>query len=235
MENFENVIAIDGPSGCGKSTIAQLIAKRNNFQMIDTGALFRVIAIKLHEKFPVERKEDLNISNQEIDDYLESLNFQYSYSDDQVYVKESDIDYSQAIREHRVSHYASMFSSLPSVRSFVKTWERKIVQSADKTSILEGRDIGSVVFPNAVVKFFLVADSSIRAERRYDQLKQQGKLGDLTLEKIQQDIEARDHADSTRTEAPLVKAPGAIEIDTSRMEIMQVCETLEKEIHLKLN
>jgi cytidylate kinase len=229
MESNQNVIAIDGPSGCGKSTLAQRLAQELELQMIDTGALFRTLALFLHET--MEEGDSLEA---DIGTLLSEQEFQYRIVDGKVRVQCNGHDFSSRIREHSTSALASKFSGLAPVREFVKKWERKIVAESSKTSILEGRDIGTVIFPNAKVKFFLTADSRVRAERRYQQLSQAGQLNDLTLDQIQKDIEARDLADRTREIAPLLKADDAIEVDTSSLNIDEVCTLMRDKIKQSL-
>ena len=206
------VIAIDGPSGSGKSTIAKLIAKDLNLTYLDTGALYRAIAYSL-AKLDIEANQ-----TQKIENTLKDLKFEYGKSDDELIVV-NDENLSQAIREHHVSELASIYSKLPVVREFLKTFQRDFAKT--NPSVLEGRDIGTVIFPDAALKVFLTADPEVRAQRRYAQLKEMGQT-DLDLEQILADIKSRDESDQNRDIAPLKKASDAVGIDTSSVSISEV-------------
>ncbi|MEX0797880.1 MAG: (d)CMP kinase [Bacteriovoracaceae bacterium] len=213
----DRVIAIDGPSGSGKSTITKLLANELNFTYLDTGAMFRALAYKLDQL-------DIDFSGQALSnedlmkarDFLESLDFQYAPSKD-VLIKINGEDLSQKIREHHVSRLASQISKFPVVREYLAKIQKDAAR--ERPSILEGRDIGTVIFPNAALKFFLTADNDVRARRRLKQLRAKGAGGDLSLEQIKKDIEKRDQEDSRRETAPLKKAEDAIVINTSALTI----------------
>lgn len=211
--NYSKVIAIDGPSGSGKSTIAKNIAKELSLTYIDTGAMFRAISIFLND---CDVTSEIGISKK-----LAFMNFEYSPSQN-ILVRVNGEDLTEKIREHEVSSLASFYSRFESVRSYLGELQRSIASRAP--SILEGRDIGTIIFPNALIKVFLTADSKVRAKRRLDQLIEKKPENDqkYTIESILQDIRDRDAKDSSRDRAPLVKAHDAIEIDTSHLTIEDV-------------
>lgn len=211
------VIAIDGPSGSGKSTIAKNIADTLQLTYLDTGAMFRAIALILDEKL---------ISSADttgIEECLSKMKFEYQPSDN-VLIRINDVDLTHEIREHHVSKLASQYSQVPQIREFLKLKQREIASS--KASILEGRDIGTVIFPNAALKVFLTARAEVRAKRRLRELKERSPNENYNLEKILQDIVNRDMSDQNRSVAPLVKADDAVEIDTSEMTISEIVDQI---------
>lgn len=228
MSPSAKVIAIDGPSGSGKSTIAKLISDKLGLTYLDTGALYRSLAYLLHDK---------NINESEvkkIEIYLSKIHLEYSPTKD-VLVRIDNEDLSKKIREHYVSGLASRYSKLPVVRSYLKSFQREF--ALKKPSVLEGRDIGTVIFPDAAIKIFLTASSEIRAQRRFEQLKELGQdVSKMDINSIQADIEKRDEEDRTRTEAPLKKAEGAIEMDTSSCSIDEIvndiCDVYNQKVSL---
>ncbi len=210
---MDKVVAIDGPSGSGKSTIAQLFAKKHNLLYIDTGAMFRAIAFVLDQD---------KISPDDvvrIEERLDQMNFEYGASDEKLVMIDNE-NLTLKIREHQVSKLASIYSQVSSVRSYLKKCQRDIAKKS--SSLLEGRDIGTVIFPKAAVKFFLTANNEVRAQRRLEQLKKLDSTKDYSLEQISKDIAKRDHSDQSRSLAPLLKAQDAIEIDTSNSTIDEV-------------
>ena len=222
ISSLDKVIAIDGPSGSGKSTITKILAQGLGFLYLDTGAMFRALAYKLDSLDIDFSKEELSPAEEEqVLKFLSELDFQYAPRKG-VLIEVNGEDLSSKIREHHVSKMASKTSKFPVVRKYLKDKQREAAKK--EPSILEGRDIGTVIFPNAALKFFLTASSEVRARRRLDQLKEQGKLEGLTLEKIQKDIEKRDEEDSKSALAPLKKAADAIEVDTSTMTINEVID-----------
>ena len=217
------VIAIDGPSGSGKSTIAKSVSTKLSLTYLDTGAMFRAIAYSL-DSAGIKVEETDRIS-----DFLSSLNFEYAPSE-AVLIRLNSEDLSSKIREHHVSRLASHYSVIPEIRNYLKEAQRKI--ASNRPSILEGRDIGTVIFPDAVIKVFLTADPKVRGQRRYDQLKDLGKdMSGVSVDSLISDIEARDAADSSRDVAPLVKADDAIEIDTTALAIEEVIEKIADLYH----
>lgn len=231
METKDKVIAIDGPSGSGKSTIAKIIAQKLNLTYLDTGAMFRSLAYVLN-RLPIDfNKQTLTESEQQqVEQCLQEMHFEYGISPE-ILIRIDGEDLTSKIREHHVSAMASKISKFSIVRDYLALKQRQI--ALKRASILEGRDIGTVIFPKAAVKIFLTASASIRAKRRYEQLVEkdasnQQKYDQATIEK---DIIARDQQDEQRTIAPLVKASDAIEIDTSSMSINEVCDRIIDEYH----
>tara|TARA_B100001971_G_C18268008_1_gene596074 strand:- start:5709 stop:6395 length:687 start_codon:yes stop_codon:yes gene_type:complete len=216
----DQVIAIDGPSGSGKSTITKELASRLNITYLDTGAMFRSLGVILSEKnFVLINPSDEDLK--EITVFLDSLDFQYAPSED-ILIKINDTDYTDIIREHSVSKLASVVSKLNPVREYLAKMQREIAKQ--RVSILEGRDIGTVIFPNAALKIYLTASSDVRAKRRCDELKERGESFDF--EQIKKDIELRDYEDMNRSIAPLKKADDAIEINSDNKSISQLTDEI---------
>lgn len=223
----DKVIAIDGPSGSGKSTITKLLAKRLDFLYLDTGAMFRALAYKLESLGIDFSKKELTCDEAEkVETFLKALDFRYAPAPN-VLIEIDGADLTEAIREHRVSKMASQISKFPVIRKYLKDKQREAAKRGP--SILEGRDIGTVIFPDAALKFFLTANSEVRAKRRLAQLSDEGKDAGLTLARVQKDIEKRDEVDSQRKTAPLKKADDAIVVDTSGMSVSEVVDLMISE------
>ena len=213
------IIAIDGPAGSGKSTIAKLIAEDLGLVYLDTGAMYRLVTLKaLNEgilgDFEKIKKmlNNLNIDIKENGFYLDN------------------VDVSDEIRKPIVSENVSDIAAIREVREKMVDLQRKFSES--KNVILDGRDIGTVVFPNANVKIFLVADAKERANRRYKELVKKGE--NVKIEEIYENILKRDEIDSTRKESPLKKAEDAIEVDTTSKNIEEVKNEILKIIKKKV-
>lgn len=206
MSNF--IIALDGPSGSGKSTIANILAKKLKISYLNTGSMYRAVTLFFLEN-NIEKLDKIDI------DLLRKINI--DIKEDRVFLNGKDV--SEKIRNKEVTENVSWVSSISLVRKYLVDMQRKISQN--KSIILDGRDIGTVVFPNAKYKFFLVASSEIRAKRRYEQ-----NEIDKSLEEIQKDIEKRDYLDSHREISPLKKAEDAIEIDSSNLTIDETIEEI---------
>ena len=213
-------IAIDGPSGVGKSTIAKRLAKELGFVYIDTGAMFRGLGVYFLDK-------GLDINDEEsicsaVADARETI----KYIDGEQHVYVNDEDVTARLRTEDVSKAASVTSQYQPVRAKLLELQREMAKTTDV--IMDGRDIGTVVLPDAQLKVFMIARPEIQAQRRYDQLKEQGKLGDATFETILADIKERDYRDTHRANAPLKMADDGVEVDTSELTIPQVMDTILK-------
>ena len=207
------VITIDGPSGAGKSTVAKLLALALGYQYIDTGAMYRAVA---YAYFGKEQRPDL-------ERFLRSLSLRFVFgSATQVYLNGEEI--SQKIRTPEISLRASALSQDSRVRAYLTKMQREMGKEGGV--VLEGRDTGSVVFPDAEVKFYLDADVYERARRRQHELS--GQTAENDLERVKEEIEKRDKDDSEREIAPLVQPQGAHYVDTTRLDIEGVVETLKK-------
>jgi len=219
VENKRLIVTLDGPAGVGKTTLAKRVAKELNFAYLDTGAMFRATALKLG-KGAWERTEE------ELRKNLEGLSFTLSGTgeDSRLYVNNEPVG--DEIRTEAVGMWASNIAVIPAVRAFQKQAQQAI--GAGTSLVCEGRDMGTVVFPNAKYKFFLDASPEIRAERRYKQLQEMGQEADL--KEITDRLKARDKQDMGRAEAPLKPAKDAIIIDTGGLSIDGVFDRIMEEI-----
>lgn len=209
------VIAIDGPSGSGKSTVTKTLAAKLGILYIDTGAMFRAIALHSHENsVPFEEKK--------LSEFLPTISLKY-IGDKNRLIAINGVDFTEKIREHFVSELASQISSIPAVRSFLLNFQRSLVK--EKMAIMEGRDIGTVVFPDAFCKIYLSASNEVRAKRRMEELTNKGQTG-FTFDSILKDIIERDERDKNRTIAPLKMADDAILVDSSQLTSDQVIEKM---------
>lgn len=219
----DQVIALDGPSGSGKSTVAKMIAHKLGLIYIDTGAMFRAAAYSLQHtgidftKPKLEESEDQFITK-----FFHDHRFQFA-PEPGVLILLDNLNLTDVIREHHVSKLASQVSKHKVVRDFLKSWQREIVR--DRPAILDGRDIGTVIFPNALLKVFLTASPEERATRRFEELKVRGQT-ELDYETILKDIKERDFEDMNREIAPLKKAEDGVELDSTGKDIPQIVEEI---------
>ena len=205
-------IAIDGPSGAGKSTIAKILAKELNITYLDTGAMYRALGLKVYN-LGISPLDEFAVA-QIIKDT--TIDIQAGENGSIVFLDGRDV--STEIRQHHISKMASDVSSLQCVRIYMVALQQRI--AAKRDSVLDGRDIGTVVLPNADFKFYLTASVETRAHRRYLELCSRGEKCDEEL--IKADIEKRDYNDMHRQHSPLKKADDAIEIDSTLLTIEQV-------------
>ncbi len=211
-------IAIDGPAGAGKSTIAKALAKKMNLIYVDTGAMYRAMALYLlREKIDPEDAESVSKKCKEAD-----ITIRYEAGVQVVYLNDENVN--GYLRTEEVGNMASKTSTQPAVRKKLVQLQQKLASGTD--CVMDGRDIGTVVLPEADVKIYMTASSLVRAKRRYDELTAKGESCDL--EKIQADIEERDYRDMHREHSPLKQADDAILLDTSDMTIEQVVEEMNR-------
>lgn len=209
-------IAIDGPAGAGKSTIAKKIAAALSFVYVDTGAMYRAIGLYLI-RLGIEGTQEEKIATT-----LSNINVKIEYVSGEQQVILNGENVNSCIRTEEVSQMTSKISVYPAVRQKLLQLQQTMAEESDV--IMDGRDIGTCVLPNADVKIYLTADPVVRAKRRFFELTQKGM--DCQLEDIERDIRERDHRDMTREVAPLKKAEDAIEVNTSTLTIDEVVERI---------
>lgn len=209
-------VAIDGPAGAGKSTIAKELSKKLGVIYVDTGAMYRAMALFLI------RQGIKSSETEEISKKCEEADISISFENGQQVVTLNGENVNGLIRTEEVGNMASASSPNPDVRKKLVALQRKL--ASEKSVVMDGRDIGTVVLPNAKVKIYLTASSAVRAKRRYDELTAKGESCDM--EKIEADIIERDHRDMTREISPLRQADDAVLVDTSDMSIAEVQERL---------
>ena len=218
-------IAIDGPAGAGKSTLARQLAGELGYLYVDTGAIYRTVAVKTCragvDAADAEQVVPL-LSDMDIRMEYDAQGVQRMYLDGE--------DVSEAIREHHVSALASKVSAIPAVRAFLLDFQRK--QARESNVVMDGRDIGTVVLPDADVKIFLTASPEERARRRFLELQQKGVKD--SYEKVLADMKQRDLQDSTRAIAPLKQAHDAILLDTSGLSLEQSVAAIKSIVERKL-
>ena len=209
-------VAIDGPAGAGKSTIAKLCAKKMNLVYVDTGAMYRAVALYLLES-------GIDVNNRAaVAEKCSGANVDIKYEDGIQNVYLNGVNVTGRLREEAVGNTASVTSAVPEVRSQIFSLQRGLAERGGV--IMDGRDIGTVVMPDADVKIYLTASSEVRARRRVLELEAKGEKPDF--EEVKRDIEERDHRDMTREISPLKQADDAVLVDTSDMTIDQVAEKI---------
>ncbi len=211
-------IAIDGPAGAGKSTIAKALAKKMNLIYVDTGAMYRAMALYLLRENVMP--EDTQAVGRQCE--MADITIRYEEGVQVVYLNGENVN--ALLRTEEVGNMASRTSTQPAVRKKLVELQQKLALDAD--CVMDGRDIGTVVLPGADVKIFMTASSLVRAQRRYDELLAKGESCDL--EKIKADIEERDYRDMHREHSPLKQAEDAVLLDTSEMTIEQVVEEMSR-------
>ncbi len=213
------VVAIDGYSSCGKSTLAKALAKKLHFIYVDSGAMYRAVTLYF-------LRNDTDLKNHNlIIEALEHIDLNFHSRDYQSHILLNGEEVSEEIRQMPVSENVSLIASIKEVRKAMVRKQQKMGKS--KNMIMDGRDIGTTVFPNAQVKLFMTADPKIRAERRYNELKAKGE--NVSLEEIFDNIAHRDFLDTTREESPLMRAKDAIILDNTNLtEEQQLAFAMEQ-------
>jgi len=214
------IITIDGPAGAGKTTVSKLLSQKLGIIYVDTGAIYRGVAFEIKNQ-NIEWENDVILET-----FLEGLDLRFIKKNDSLVLMSSGRDISKFIRTPEISMLASSSSARPQVRAALLDIQKKIAKKED--AVFEGRDMGTVVFPEADYKFYLFADLTVRAKRRYDEMPDKTK----NINKVEQDMQTRDTNDSQRETAPLKPAADAIEIDSTFLTIEQVVEKMLKIIEI---
>lgn len=213
------IVAIDGPAGAGKSSVSKILARRLGFTLVDTGAIYRCVALEA-------RRQGIALDDDpKLEVLLQGLTVTFHIEDDQNHVFIDGKDVSEAIRNPENSLAASQVSSRPVVRNHLLDVQRRLALSAKLGAILEGRDIGTVVFPDADVKVFLFANPEIRARRRFEELFEKGS--EKPISQVLDEQNRRDREDSQREVAPLKAAEDAVQIDSTGLPLSQVVQQIE--------
>jgi cytidylate kinase len=213
------IIAIDGPAGSGKSTVARILAHKLGFLYIDTGAMYRALTLKAIEE-KIDIKDTTGLIEMANNSRIDLMN----NPDGSIKIILDGRDVTGLIREPRITQWVSDIAKIKGIRQIMLGLQRKLGKERD--SVLDGRDIGTVVFPDADKKFYIDADFKERVRRRYKELKELCQI--ITLEEVEKDLRNRDTIDSTREFAPLKKAADAIYIDTTDMTIEEVVNEVLK-------
>jgi len=212
------IVAVDGASGTGKSTVCKLIASELGLVYVDTGAIYRCVALAAH-------KASVSFDDQNgLKDICNNLNLTFIFKDGVNRVLLDSQDVTDEIRTPQMAMRASKISAIPVVRACLLGIQKKMAKNAAKGAILDGRDIGTVVFPDAEIKIFLTASDTVRAQRRYNELKSRGM--DVKFEQVLKETIQRDKQDSERPIAPLKKAVDAVEINTDGLTIQEEKEKM---------
>ena len=219
------IVAIDGPAASGKSTAALGVAKALNITHLDTGSMYRAVTFGLISN--QIRFEDIKA----VEYFLESLKLRFSKSKKRTDLILNDKNVTDLIRNNIISENVSEVSAIKIIREFMVKIQREMASDTD--CILEGRDIGTVVFPNADFKFFVTADEKSRASRRLNDLVDSGDKNVSELNSVLEDLKVRDHKDSTRIHSPLKKAKDALVIDTTHLTINEVVDKIVNTVNQK--
>ncbi|MCX5633676.1 MAG: (d)CMP kinase [Phycisphaerae bacterium] len=216
------IITIDGPAGSGKSTTARLLAEKIGAAFLDTGAMYRAVTV-------AAMRSQLDLGNVEtVEKLIDSADFKFEITNNQMAVKINNKDITEQIRDPKVTENVRFIASQPSLRSRLVKMQQNFAQKYQKI-VTEGRDQGTVVFPDADYKFFLTADSARRTKRRAEELTEKGLKVDLT--KLRKEIEIRDAADKNRNTGPLVPAKDAVIIDNTNLTLEQTVNEILKIIN----
>jgi len=212
------VVAIDGYSSCGKSTLAKALAKKLHYIYVDSGAMYRAVALYF-------LRNDIDVHDHaRIEEALKDIHLNFHSRDYETHITLNGEEVSEEIRQMPVSEKVSEVSALKEVRREMVKQQQRMGQS--KNIVMDGRDIGTAVFPQATVKIFMTADPKVRAERRFKEISQ--KNPDITLEEVFENLAHRDYADTTREESPLIRAADAIILDNTNL-------TPEEQLQFALN
>lgn len=214
------IIAIDGPSGTGKSTVALLVSKELGFLYFNSGAMYRSLAFQM-----LSNQQDID-SDEDIKDAISSFEFDIAFEEDEYRYKLNGQDVSSSLWQDSISEAASFIAKKPFVRKALLPLQKAFGKRGNV--VFEGRDIGTIIFPQAEVKIYLTASDEVRARRRFEQLKEKfpDKADSFNFAVVLENVIDRDKRDVTRDIAPLKKADGAFEIDTSMMNIDQVVKKI---------
>ena len=227
MSNFDEkyiVVTIDGVAASGKSTTAKLVAESLGFNYIDTGAMYRAAAL-------AAKKSNANPEDEPaVFSAVEKSNLSVEYSSDEMKIFILGEEVSDELRTDEVSELTSIISKFPSVRELMVKLQRELVKNGN--FVVEGRDIGTVVFPNAQLKFFLTASAEVRARRRYKEMGPDQNT--RTIEEVENEMKKRDLRDATRAISPLKKAGDAVELDTTEMTIDEQVKHLTRVIQMEI-
>lgn len=221
------IVAIDGPAGAGKSTVSKLLSRRLGLSFVDTGALYRTVALSARRQ-GIAVEDDAGLSG-----LIGRIRISFKAVGDENRVNLDGEDVSAEIRTPEISLLASAVSARPVVRDGLLGLQRRLALEAPVGAVLEGRDIGTVVFPDADLKFFLEANPDVRARRRYEELFQKG--AESTLDAVLADQTKRDRDDASRAVAPLKPADDAVRVDSSVLPLSEVVQQLERTIRARMS
>lgn len=204
-------VAVDGHSSCGKSTIAKALAKKLSYFYVDSGAMYRAVTL-----FALQHKliDEIEVNQEELLLMLSKIKIHFEMVKGVQHAFLNDVDVEKEIRSLNVSDHVSQVAKIKEVRAFLVKQQKKLGE--EKGVVMDGRDIGTVVFPGAEVKFFVTANLDVRAQRRFNEMKSKG-FNDVSLADIKRNLEERDFVDSHREVSPLIRASDAILLDTSHM------------------
>lgn len=208
MHSTNKVIAIDGYSSCGKSTLAKALAEKLGYLYIDSGAMYRAVTLYVIRHSVSLRDDD------EVLAALSQIHIDFEKESDKTVILLNGEDVSEEIRQMKVSDFVSEVSAIKSIRLAMVAQQQRMAK--DKNVVMDGRDIGTTVFPNAHLKIFMTADPKVRAERRYLELVAKGDR--ITLEEVFENLAHRDYIDTTRTESPLTRAEDAVILDNTNLD-----------------
>ncbi len=207
MATTNKIIAIDGYSSCGKSTLAKALAGKLHYLYIDSGAMYRAVTLYfIRHAVPITDEEKVAVA-------LDRIHIDFHIEPEKTRISLNGEDVSDEIRQMHVSDYVSEVSTIGAVRKAMVAQQQRM--GKNKNIVMDGRDIGTTVFPDAHLKIFMTADPKVRAERRYLELKSKGE--DITLEEVFENLAHRDYIDTTRAESPLVRADDAIILDNTEL------------------